>query len=180
MTQDASESELPIERRPGRRPGRRLLGQVSIFGGLRDESVALLLERSVRTHVAAGEFFFQEGERGTSAFVLETGRVSIIKQWNDQPHVLRHLAAGDCFGEVALIDFGARSASVRADVDCSALEFTAADLLQLARSDPEQFAVVYMNLARELARRLRAADDRLFRARLDGAPHAADHRFDAG
>jgi CRP-like cAMP-binding protein len=160
--------------------GKHLVSGVSIFGGLGDSSVELLIERSTRTRVAAGDHFFEEGSRGTSAFVLESGRVSIFKRWNGQPYFLRHLEAGDCFGEVALIDFGPRSASVRADVDCRAIEFTARDLLAVARSDPGQFALVYMNLARELARRLRAADDRLFRARLDGAPHADDHRFDAG
>lgn len=159
---------------------RSLVGRVSIFGGLGDESVDLLIERSSRVTVPAGGFFFEEGSRGSSAFVLESGRVSILKQWNGRPYLLRHLEAGDCFGEVALIDFGARSASVRADVDCRAIEFTARDLLELSRRDPDQFAIVYMNLGRELARRLRAADDRLFKARIEGAPHVDGHSFDAG
>lgn len=160
--------------------GRRLLGQVSIFGGLGEEHVSLLVQRARPVGIEAGAYFFEQGSRGTSTYVLTEGRVSILKRWNGREHLLRHLEPGDCFGEVALIDFGARSASVRADVDCRALEFTARDLLELSRHDPGQFALVYMNLARELARRLRAADERLFRARVDGAPIADDHRFDAG
>ena len=156
------------------------MGRVSIFGGLGEANVALLLDRARRIHVSSGEYFFEEGSRGTSAYVLESGRVSVVKQWNGKPYFLRRLEVGDCFGEVALIDFGARSASVRADVDCRAIELSAGDLLEVARRDPEQFALVYMNFARELARRLRAADDRLFRARVDGGPVADDHAFDAG
>ena len=39
----------------------------------------------------------------------------------------------------------------------------------VAVSDPEQFAMIYMNLGRELSRRLREADERLFKARFEQA-----------
>jgi CRP-like cAMP-binding protein len=99
----------------------------------------------------------------------------VIKHWNGRAHVLRELAAGDCFGEVALLDFGPRSASVRANEDCEALELSALDLRQLAEHDPVQFALIYMNLGRELSRRLRDADERLFGSRFGPAEsHAAE------
>ena len=41
------------------------------------------------------------------------------------------LGAGDCFDEMALMDLLPRSASVRADQACRAIELTAADLLHL-------------------------------------------------
>ena len=89
----------------------------------------------------------------------------MIKRWRGEDYRLRGLAAGDCFGEVALLDFGRRSASVRADADCTALEISSRDLRALGGQDTEQFALIYMNLGRELARRLRDADERLFRSR---------------
>jgi len=149
------------------------LQATAMFGALSDAAVAVLLERAVPRRVGAGDVFFEQGEPGRSAFLLEAGHASVVKLWDGEAHLLRHLGPGDCFGEVALLDFGPRSASVRADVACEAIEIGAADLRVLARHDPEQFALVYMNLGRELSRRLRDADERLFRTRLAADPPEA-------
>ena len=145
----------------------RLLQNTPIFGGVTDEVLALLLERVVEVAVRKGEFFFTEGDRGVSAFVLERGSVSILKKWEGKNYLLRHLHAGDCFGEVALMDFCRRSASVLADEDCVAIELSTSDLRQVASKDLEQFTMIYMNMGRELCRRLRDADERLFRAKIE-------------
>ena len=135
------------------------------------------MEGASHASVPKGEFFFREGSRGTSAFVLERGRVAILKRHGGQDHLLRHLDSGDCFGEVALLDFAGRSASVLADEDCSAIEVTARDLLEVSKRDLQQFTMIYMNLGRELSRRLRVADERMFRARLEGSELAAEYDF---
>lgn len=153
------------------------LQATSMFGALRDDAVAMLLERAVLRRIETGDAFFEQGEPGRSAFLLESGSASVIKTWAGREHLLRRLGAGDCFGEVALLDFGPRSATVRADVDCEAIELGAADIRALARHDPEQFALVYMNLGRELSRRLRDADERLFRTRLAEVPADATEGY---
>jgi CRP-like cAMP-binding protein len=145
----------------------RLLQNTPIFGGVTDEVLALLLDRVVEVAVRKGEFFFTEGDQGVSAFVLERGSVSILKKWEGKNYLLRHLHAGDCFGEVALMDFCRRSASVLADEDCAAIELSTSDLRQIATKDLEQFTMIYMNMGRELCRRLRDADERLFRAKIE-------------
>ena len=124
-----------------------------------------------------GEFFFREDDPGTNVFVLETGRVEIRKRWEGGVLLLSQAGPGDCFGEVALLDFGPRTAEVQALEDCRALEIEASDLIKVLRSDPEQFALIYMNLARELARRLREADARLLRAHIEGSASARGHEL---
>jgi CRP/FNR family cyclic AMP-dependent transcriptional regulator len=98
--------------------------------------------------------------------VLETGRVSVSKHWQGDALLLRELAAGDCFGEMALIDLFPRSASVRADTDCRAVELTPGNLYRLFEHDAAQFALIQMNISRELSRRLRATDALLFSVRM--------------
>jgi CRP/FNR family cyclic AMP-dependent transcriptional regulator len=152
-----------------------LLQRMPIFGGIRTEVVKLLIGRARSVALSAGEYFIREGSEGTSAFVLERGNVSILKFWQNEDYLLHHLDAGSCFGEVSLLDFGSRSASVRANVDCRAIELTSADLLEVSKTDLKQFALIYMNLGRELSRRLRAADERLFEAIVAGDSIADDY-----
>jgi CRP-like cAMP-binding protein len=151
-----------------------LLQQMPIFGGLPAEALELLLEGTRSVRVAAHDFFFREGEPATAMYVLEYGSVSVLRGWQGRATLLRQLVAGDCFGEMALLDLFPRSASVQADEDCQAIELTAAHLYRLFEVDPTQFAMIQMNIAREMSRRLRITDELLFRARMEGeAPDSA-------
>ncbi len=139
-----------------------LLQQMAVFGAIRNDVLEFLLGLSRSVSVHPGEFFFRQGEVGDSMYVLESGRVNVIKNGADgTPHVLRELAAGDCFGEMALMDLAPRSASVQALEECSAIEIGTASLMRLYEKDIEQFALIEMNMGRELSRRLREADERL-------------------
>jgi CRP/FNR family transcriptional regulator, cyclic AMP receptor protein len=142
-----------------------------IFGGIRLDVLQLLLMHSATVRVPAGSYFFHEQDKAESLFVLEQGRVAILKQWGKEDHLLAYMSAGDCFGEMALMDLLPRSASARAIEDCIALELPRTSLFEIYEKDLEQFALIQMNLGREVSRRLRLADDRLFRFRV-GAPSA--------
>jgi CRP-like cAMP-binding protein len=142
------------------------LRRVPVFGALRDDSIALLLDHARVAEVAAGDYFFREGDPADGMYVVEAGQAAVEKTWRGQPFELHRLMPGDCFGEMALLDLFPRSASIRAVDDCTAIEITPGALLGLYERDPEQFALVQMNLAREVCRRLRATEDLLFRARL--------------
>ena len=138
-----------------------------IFGGVREETLNFLLGLAGQVSRRKDEFFFKENEPGNSLFVLEEGKVAVLKAWQGRQHLLRILNRGDCFGEMAIMDLLPRSASLRAEEDCSAIEITASDLYRLYKQDVEQFAVIQMNVARELSRRLRQADELLFHANVD-------------
>jgi len=148
-------------------PGRiALLQNMPIFGALRDDALECLLEGAATVAHQAGTYFFREGDEAQCLYVIEHGSVEVLKRWDGRQWALHQLGAGDCFGEMALMDFCPRSASVRAVEDCRAIEIAAAALHRLAERDLEQFALIQMNMGRELSRRLRAADELLFRARM--------------
>jgi len=138
------------------------LQQTALFGATSDETVAFVLAKAPWVSVEAGHWFFREGERGASIYWLEQGSVAICMRRGDADVELRRLGPGDCFGEVALFDFGPRSASVLALEPCRALEITSGLLREVSRRDLEQFTLLTMNLGRELARRVRTAEHRLF------------------
>jgi len=135
-----------------------------VFGGIREDVLQFLLARCASVSVPEHEYFFRENDPADGMFVLESGRVAVLKTWEEQQHLLGHLEAGDCFGEMGLMDLFPRSASVLAVLPCAALHLTTDNFYQLYKQDLEQFALIHMNLGREVSRRLRAADERLFRA----------------
>lgn len=148
-----------------------LLQRMAVFGGIRPEVLQFLLGSCPIVSVLADDFFFREHDKGNSMFVLETGKVAVIKSWQGQDYALGTLSEGECFGEMAVIDHCPRSATVRAAEDCVAIEISAANLYRVYTKDLKQFALIQMNMGREVCRRLRDADNMLFGAKL-GIPQA--------
>ena len=150
-----------------------LLRQKAAFGGISKEAVSRILEASNEVVVAENDVFFRKGDSGQSLFVLESGTVLIERVWQGSPIVLGRLAAGDCFGEMSLIDFQTRSATVVAESNCQAIEVPGKALRELFQHDLEQYAMVMMNLGREVSRRLRVADECLFQLQQRQVEHEA-------
>jgi CRP/FNR family cyclic AMP-dependent transcriptional regulator len=154
-----------------------LLQRMPVFGGIKPAIIELLLGSCPIVSVLAGNSFFEEGEPGDCMFVLETGKAAVVRRWAGQSCALRVLAEGDCFGEMAVIDLGPRSASVRALEDCVAIQISANNLYRIYSQDLKQFALIQMNMSREVCRRLRDADDLLFGAKMKTFYDEGDHRF---
>ena len=151
-----------------------LLQQMPIFGGISADVLEFLLTLARVVFVRTGDYFFHENDPGTSLFVLETGKVAVMKLWKGQEHLLRHLEKGDCFGEMAVLDLFPRSASVLAVEDSSAIEISTACLNQMRKKDLLQFTLIQMNIGREISRRLRQADEQLFRIEVEGSGVKSD------
>jgi CRP-like cAMP-binding protein len=86
------------------------------------------------------------------------------------------LSAGQWFGEMSVLDVRPRSASVRALSPCVLLVVTARDLDALYRRDLRSYTLLVLNVARELARRLRLVDEMV----ADFIAHVRDHHIGYG
>jgi CRP/FNR family cyclic AMP-dependent transcriptional regulator len=144
-----------------------LLQRMPIFGGVRANILEFLIGLCPVESVPKNAFFFREGDQADSMFVLEEGKAAVLKSWRGQDHLLKTLEQGDCFGEMAVMDLCPRSASVRAVEDCSAIRISAGNLYQVYAQDLKQFALIQMNMGREVCRRLRDLDNRLFSATME-------------
>ncbi len=155
------------------------LRKVAVFGALSTETLSFILQRSEQLHFERGDIVFREGDDADAMFVIEEGKVAIVKNWRKQQYVLHDLSAGDAFGEMSLIDMHTRSASVFIIEPSQLLRITTSTILALYQQDLEQFALLQMNLGREVSRRLRATDERLFQWRVAGEPEQELKPFDA-
>lgn len=151
-----------------------LIRNIPVCGGLKNETIRFVLRHSSEREVAAGDYFFCEGDVGDCLYVIRSGTAVVERKWRGEPIVLARVGAGDCFGEMSLIDLQRRFASIRAETDCSAIEVPYSALCKLCQEDLEQYAMVMMNLGREVSRRLRVAGERLFHYQQELGQHWFD------
>lgn len=104
-----------------------------------------------------GEVIFREGDEGSNAFLLEEGRVRLIKRVRGTERSLMVLKPGDLFGESALLPGAPRSSTAIALSQGLALSLDHVTLHNLLERNP----VVAARLVKQLVRRLRDAEDQI-------------------
>jgi CRP-like cAMP-binding protein len=113
------------------------LPRVPIFSDLSREAFVALTRGMVLHRVRAGEEVVRERERGTSFYVVASGRLAVTRRDDGgDPVVLARLGEGDFFGEMALLSGAPRSATVAAEEDCEVLELPAEVLRAVAGRHP--------------------------------------------
>jgi CRP/FNR family cyclic AMP-dependent transcriptional regulator len=104
-----------------------------------------------RRFVPAGTVILQQGERGSAAFLIQSGRVQVFSEHDGKQVELARLEAGQIFGEMALAVDDPRAASVKALEDCNLIIITRESFLnKLNCSDPTIKAIVAMLIQRLL------------------------------
>ena len=97
-----------------------------------------------------GATIFQEGDEGHSMFAIKRGRVAIVVDGN----IVDTLADEEIFGEMALLDHAARTATAVTLAETELVEVDEPQFYLLVRQNPH-FALQLMQL---LSERLRRAD----------------------
>jgi glucose-6-phosphate 1-dehydrogenase len=100
--------------------------------------------------VSAGETIVAEGDPGSEMFLISRGEVEAI---DSAGRVLGVLREGGCFGEVALLIAGRRTATVRAVTSCDLFTLDRSDFTRILQ-DHSQFAAAIEAVARERYGRL--------------------------
>ncbi len=156
------------------------LQQQPLFGGVDDQAMRAILPLLRELTFAAGELVVREGDDGDSLFVICRGSVEILKRGDpadgEAGRRIATLGVGDVFGEMELIDMQSRSASVRALEPVAALALSNGDLFRIYESDLPTFALIVLNLAREVSRRLRRIDELAVRTMAGPGQPTADRQ----
>jgi CRP-like cAMP-binding protein len=115
-----------------------------------------LLQRFGR-RFSSGQVLFREGDFGTEAFLLQEGRVRLIKRVRAVERSLMVLRPGDLFGESAFITGAPRSSTAIALSDGAALALDNATFQSLLENNRS----VASRIVQQLVRRLRDAEDQI-------------------
>lgn len=137
------------------------LQAIPIFAGLTSAALAEIANAAQEAVFLAGDIIVREGEPGDRMFIIGAGSVEVVK-YLGQSHetVLANLRARDFLGEMSIIDCVVRSASVRAVEETVLFALKGIDLYRLFQKHPDQYAIVILNIARDISRRLRAIDEK--------------------
>jgi len=128
-------------------PGRDAVRDAEVFDQATLAQLQDQIEQSTVLRFPNGKAIMQEGEAGVYMYVVVSGRVSISIKGNP----VESVAVGGTFGEMALVDQSARTASAHAAADSELLVINRAAMLKLVKQHPE-FGVA---LLRAVANRLR-------------------------
>jgi ATP-binding cassette subfamily B protein len=136
------------------------LASMPVLAGTDLAAQMLIAEEGAVREFADGEWIVREGEEGHAFFILVAGDVEVVKNANTSEEVtLCALKQGDFFGEMCVLGPMPRAASIRTTGEVRAIEIKAATLHHLYQKMPEQYAIVLLNLARDMARRLCRLDE---------------------
>ena len=132
-------AEAPVE----------LLQRVPLFADFERGDLQRLARSFKERTFAAGSTVSAEGKSGAGFFVIESGEATVTVRDAKRAK----LGPGDYFGEIALIDDGARSATVIADSELRCYGLTSWEFRPLVESN----ASIAWRLLETMAQRLRAA-----------------------
>ncbi|HSW28193.1 MAG TPA: cation:proton antiporter [Longimicrobiales bacterium] len=115
---------------------RELLAKVPFFQGVPKREQATVVEKLRRHTAPAGDAIVEQGDRGSSLFLVARGVVRVSRLDGEGPRDLATLMAGDFFGEMALLHGGARTATCRAVTPCALYELRREDLETVLEACP--------------------------------------------
>lgn len=133
----------------------------SLFGGITEEQISSIKDFFVPEDFGENEFIEREGETGDRLYFIIEGQVEILKKNTETGKLSRifMFSEGDVFGEMELIDVQPCAASVRTLSPTRVLTLSNKGLYSISKYDLKVFSLLILNLARDISRRLRKADE---------------------
>ncbi|GGK72255.1 Crp/Fnr family transcriptional regulator [Amphritea balenae] len=133
----------------------------STFGALSDDALLFLLDKSDILLAQTGDRIFSFGDPVDCFYVVLDGRVGFYKPCRGGRTHIRDYEFGMEVGFMAMIGLHDRAGDGDAEELTLLLRVSTAVFSEIQQKLPNDFGILLLNLAREMARRLRDADNRL-------------------
>ena len=131
-----------------------------LFAEFTGEELDELLELTDPVEAKDGEVIVKQDDRGDCMYILVDGEARITHRRAGRAIGLGIIRPGDFFGEIALVDYGPRSADVTAMGKCTLHKITQATISALAGVYPAAAFKFLIAVGRILVARLRASNQR--------------------
>ena len=127
---------------------REALAGVPLFASLPARHLRRVADLCEEQRFMAGATIVRAGDIGDTFYVILEGEARVVDRAG---RTLSRLLPGDFFGEISLLDGGARTATVLAETPMALLKIDRAGVARIVKEDPG----VGLRMLEELARRLR-------------------------
>ena len=142
----------------GRRSPLLLLRSIPLFAGLPENQVYQIARMAGVCKVPRNTTLVRVGDKTDALYVLVSGSAKVLnRDVEGREVILTLLGAGECFGEMSLIDGSPRSADV---VSCEPCELLVIAKSDFARALAENVDLCF-NMMKSLADRLREANRKI-------------------
>ncbi len=139
------------------------LSRLSLFAQLGEDELRALAERTRPRIFHRGDTIFRKDDPATHLYLVLEGAVKIALPGEfGQEALVALVRAGDFFGELSLLDGGARSASAMATEETHAALLARDDFLSFLEAHPAAMRVVLAELARTIRRLSDRVEDLIF------------------
>jgi CRP-like cAMP-binding protein len=129
---------------------------VDLFSLLSDDARRRVADGARERRFAPGETVVREGDRGSSMFIIEAGRLGVSAHGTvGESQRLAILEAGTAFGEISLLTGDARTATVRALTEATLVEIDKSTLAPILRENPSIVGMLELTMQE---RRKKATD----------------------
>ncbi|NWF70736.1 MAG: cyclic nucleotide-binding domain-containing protein [Chloroflexi bacterium] len=140
------------------------LKAVPIFIDLDDEQIAQLAALGQVISIERDQIVFRDGDDSEHVYFILSGSVSIFKHdETGKQYELKTEHAGDFFGEVAVLDGGRRSATVKTLLPCEFFILSRQAFLSLIQTSPTLLTRLFTALTSDM----RASTERYLREELE-------------
>jgi CRP/FNR family transcriptional regulator, cyclic AMP receptor protein len=134
-----------------------LLRQIELFQGVDIPELHLISQQMTEQVYDAGAVVFHEGDMGDRLFVILTGTMRVYVEREGKAITYALMRAGECFGEMALIEDAPRSATIRAEAPAHCLTLSKQGFLNLIQHHPQ----IALTIMKSLCQRLRHTNELL-------------------
>ena len=124
------------------------LRSVPLFAGCTDKELAFIASRADEVDIPAGKVLTETGKSGGDFFIILEGKADV-----EATQGKRTLGPGNFFGEIALIDNGPRTATVKAATPMRCLVLGHSQFRDVLHQNGE----IAVKILRAVTQRLRAA-----------------------
>jgi len=125
---------------------------LSTFGALSATTVQRLLAGGRIIQLPEGEVLYRSGSPVAAFFVLLAGKIALYRNYDVAPVAIRVYGPGEQIGFAAMIALHDRMNTAVTQAESLVLEVSSDQFFALHQDVPEDFGILLLNLAREMAR----------------------------
>ncbi len=136
-----------------------ILSKISIWGGLTNDQQDKIYKLLIVGSFRKVEYIFHKGHQPTHVYIVKNGRVDLIASKQGVTIQKESVKSGGSFGIAALMAMQPHMVTAVATENSEIMALSRQAILEIRYENIELFALLMINIAREISRRLKLTDD---------------------